>query len=80
MPLIKNIAASKKKGTHTLEHIREARKRAKRKPEPSMPWRNKDFRGKVTSGRVKKSTKLTATFSPSSYGKVGLISSKPKLL
>jgi hypothetical protein len=42
--------------------------------------KSKSNGGKPKSGRVKKSTKLTATFSPSSYEKVGLISSKPKLL
>jgi hypothetical protein len=67
MPLIKTIATAKKKSGNYSSHI---------------PNRNKSKSngGKPKSGRVKKSTKLTATFSPSSYEKVGLISSKPKLL
>ena len=78
MPAIKNIATAKKKGTHTLEHIREARKRAKRKPEPSMPWRNKDFSVKAKNGRVKKVTKLTAAFVSAASGKKVKISAQAK--
>tara|TARA_R110002126_G_scaffold278438_1_gene425009 strand:+ start:308 stop:508 length:201 start_codon:yes stop_codon:yes gene_type:complete len=66
MPLIKTIAARKSKSGNALFE------RNRKKPKSNVV--------KAKSGRVKKSTKLTATFSPSSYGKVGLISSKPKLL
>ncbi len=77
MPAIKTIAATKKKSINYGGHLT-----SRREPDPVMPWRKKS-RGRIAkpkSGRVKKNTTLTATFSPSAYGKVGLISSKPKLL
>jgi hypothetical protein len=64
MPAIKTIAAAKAKSGN-YGPSRKSLKSNSVKPK---------------SGRVKKVTKLTATFSPSAYGKAGLISSKPKLL
>ena len=64
MPVIKNIATLKKKSGN-YGPSRKSLKSNSIKPK---------------SGRVKKNTTLTATFSPSAYGKAGLISSKPKLL
>ena len=79
MPAIKNIAATKKKSGNYDSHLTPLRKPLP----PSMPWRKKKSGRGVSpakNGWVKKVTKLTATFSPSSYGKKGMISSKPKLL
>lgn len=77
MPAIKTIAARKKKSGNALFFTNP-----RNKPNSNSTWDVGRFgnASRSKSGRVKKKTKLTATFSPSSYGKVGLISSKPKLL
>lgn len=67
MPLIKNIASRKTKSGNYSDYVPNIKK-----------YKSNSVKSK--SGRVKKKTTLTATFSPSSYGKAGLISSKPKLL
>ena len=67
MPVIKTIAARKKKSGNYSDYVPKIKK-------------SKSNSVKSKSGRVKKKTTLTATFSPSSYGKAGFISSKPTLL
>jgi hypothetical protein len=67
MPVIKTIAATKTKSGNYSDYIPNRKNL-------------KSNSVKAKNGRVKKKTTLTATFSPSSYGKVGLISIKPKLL
>ena len=71
MPLIKTIAAAKKKGTHTLEDMREWRRKKKNASKSNETWYggSKSNVVKAKNGRVKKVTKLTAEFVSAASGK-----------
>ena len=87
MPAIKTIAAAKKKGIHTLEEMKEWRRKKNAPKSNNNTWyggsssnviKPKNNRSaKAKSGRVKKVTKLTAEFVAAADKRVR-ISSKPK--
>jgi len=82
MPLIKTIASSKSKGYHSLEDMREWRRKKKSASKSNGTWYggSKSNVVKAKNGRVKKVTKLTSAFVSAASGKKVNVSSKPKLL